>query len=79
MLKTKLFDRKIEKARKEAQTKYDKKQEVVYCEYCGELLLKKDASCVYDIENKKLTFHHEKCFNKYEKHGTLQDLIESKR
>ncbi len=78
MNEIKKFDKQLEKARKKAQELYDKKQDTVVCSYCGKLLSKKEAGCVYDIINKKITFHHEECFDKYEKHGTLEDLLESK-
>lgn len=78
MNKTKKFDKQLEKERKKAQELYDKKQDTVVCSYCGNLLLKNEAGCVYDIENKEMTFHHEECFDKYEKQGTLEDLLESK-
>lgn len=78
MNKTKKFDKQLKKTIEKAQKLYDKKRDTVVCSYCGNLLLKKEAGCVYDIENKDLTFHHEECFNKYEKQGTLEDLLESK-
>ena len=78
MNKIKKIDKQLERERKKAKELYNKKQEIVVCEYCGKLLLKNEASCIYDIENKELTFHHEECFYKYEKHGTLEDLLESK-
>ena len=71
------FERQIEKERKKAQKLYDKKQDTVICSYCGELLKKNEADCIYDIEKKELTFCHSTCFDKYEKHGTLEDLLES--
>ena len=75
MKKNKKFDKQLEKERKKAQELYDKKQDTVVCSYCGELLPKKEADSIYDIENKELTFCHSDCFDKYEKHGTLKDLI----
>ncbi len=75
--KIKKFDKELEKIRQQTQKIYDNKQDTVVCEYCGKLLLKNEAGCIYDIENKKMTYHHEECFNKYEKHGTLKDLLES--
>lgn len=76
MLKIKKFDKQIEKERKKAQKLYDKKQDIVICKYCKQLLPKNEAGCIYDIEKKELEFHHEECFDKYEKHGTLKDLLE---
>ena len=78
MNKIEKFDKKLEKERKKAQELYDKKQDTVVCSYCGELLSKKEADSIYDIKNKELTFCHSYCFDKYEKHGTLEDLLESK-
>ena len=71
------FDRQIEKERKKAQKLYDKKQDTVVCSYCGKLLKKNEADSIYDIEKKELTFCHSECFDKYEYHGTLEDLLEN--
>lgn len=79
MNKIKRLDKQLEKERQKAQKLYDKKQNTVVCEYCGNLLLKNEAGCIYDIVKKEMTYHHEKCFNKYEKCGTLTDLIEKER
>ena len=77
MNKIKKFDKQIEKIRKQAQELYNGKQDVVVCEYCGNLLSKSEAGCIYDIEKNEMTYHHEECFYKYEKQGTLEDLLES--
>ena len=74
MNKIKKFDKQLEKEREKAQKLYDEKGNTVVCKYCGQLLPKNEAGCVYDIVNKNLTFHHEECFNKHEKQGTLEDL-----
>ena len=78
MNKIKKLDKQLSKELKKAKDLINKKQDTVICEYCGKLLLKKDAGSIYDIRKKEMTFHHEECFNKYEKHGTLEDLLESK-
>lgn len=78
MNKIKKFDKQLEKIRKEATKLYNEKQDTVVCSYCGGLIPKNEAGCIYDIEKQQLLFHHEECFNKYEKYGTLEDLLESK-
>jgi hypothetical protein len=38
------------------------KGETVICSYCGQLLKKSEACAIYDIDEKTLTYHHDKCF-----------------
>ena len=78
MLKIKKFDKKIEKEKQKAQELYNKKQNTVVCQYCGQLLKKEEADSIYDIEKKELTFCHSECFDKYEYQGTLEDLVGEK-
>lgn len=68
MNKTNKFDKQINKELQKAKKLINEKSDTVICEYCGKLLPKNEAGSVYDIEEKKVTFHHDSCFDKYEKH-----------
>ena len=74
-MEVKRFDKQLEKVRQKAQKEYDKKQDTVVCEYCGKLLPKQEAGCIYDIKKNEMTYHHDECFEKYETHGTIEDLL----
>ena len=78
MNEIKKFDKLLEKERQKAQKLYDKKQDTVVCSYCGKLLSKYEADSIYYIDKKELTFCHSDCFDKHEKCGTLESLLESK-
>jgi len=69
-LKVKLFESKLNKCKDRANNLYIQNGDVVVCEYCGQLLPKKEAGIIYDIEKNKIKFHHEDCFQKYENHPT---------
>lgn len=75
LLKNKIFEYQLEKQRRKAQKEYDKKQDVVMCKYCKQLIKKKEAGLVYDFETKEIEFFHEKCFNENEYIGTIDDLL----
>lgn len=55
-IRIKRFDSNLEKCRKKALKLYDEKQNTVVCKYCGQLLLKNEAGCVYNIRNQTLEF-----------------------
>lgn len=71
------IDADLEIEKEKAQKIYNKKPEMVKCEYCKQMLPKKEAGSIYNIENGKLYFHHEECFNENETCGTLEDLLEA--
>lgn len=50
MLKIKKFDKQIEKEKQKAQELYNKKQNTVVCQYCGQLLKKEEA--LYQIQQR---------------------------
>lgn len=75
LLKNKFFESQLEKQRRKAQKEYDKKQDVVMCKYCKQLMKKKEAGSVYDFETKEIEFFHENCFNENEYIGTIEDLL----
>lgn len=74
-LSSRRFDIALVVCARRAQRLYDKKGNTVVCSYCGGLLPKKEAGMMYDIESRCAEYHHEACFQKYEKHGTIEDLI----
>lgn len=68
------FDNNLGLVLERANRLHVKKRDTVVCVYCGGLLLKRDAGVVYDIAKDAIEYHHEQCFQKYEKHGTYEDL-----
>ena len=71
------LDADLEIEKEKAQEIYNKKPEIVICEYCKKELPKNEAGSIYNMENGKLYFHHEECFNENETCGTLEDLLEA--
>lgn len=68
------LDNKLNLALERANRLHVKRRDTVVCVYCGGLLLNRNAGVVYDIAKGALEYHHEECFQKYEKHGTYEDL-----
>lgn len=65
-IKIKMFDNKLDECLKEANKLYKEKGDIVVCNYCGQLMPKKEAGVVFDIVTRKNTYFHEKCFQENE-------------
>lgn len=63
-LRNRKFFGGMDEAAKRANTLYNKKGGTVVCIYCGQLLLKKEAAVVYDLEKNENEYSHEKCWQK---------------
>ena len=64
-----IWNNNLKKEQEKATTVHKKKQDVVVCKYCGELLNKNEADCIWDIINQEMTYCHSDCFDKCEPHG----------
>jgi hypothetical protein len=70
----KRFDDGLAIAAERATELFNQKGQAVVCVYCGKLLPKSEAAYVYVIAENRGEYSHEECFQKYERHGTLEDL-----
>lgn len=63
--RVKHLDNALMGVREKAIQVYNKKGDVVVCFYCGKLLPKSEAWCVYDIASGEIAYDHNECFEKY--------------
>lgn len=62
-LRNKKFNKGIEFAQKRVNELYKNKSESVICFYCKQLMLKNEATIVYNMQTDEMECSHEKCWN----------------